>query len=134
MTPAPPESFVACPGYCCFDLGPIRSGNRAVTIEYLHELAQDPAETGARWFLEHMLIPLGKDADGADHFGCNFFDRVDRLCTIYEKRPKMCRTYPYGRPCTMCTYDDREPNVPGVLREEFRDSERLRALIERSAR
>ncbi len=125
------ESIVACPGYCCFDIGPIRSGDRHVTIEMIQELALDPAETGARFFLERMLIPLGTDANGYEHFGCNFFDRVERKCTIYAQRPTMCRTYPNGRGCAICTYDDRTPDVPGVLRPEFEDPARLKAYIER---
>jgi Fe-S-cluster containining protein len=130
----PDEPIVACPGYCCFDLGPIRFGDRHVTIEMLEELARDPAETGARFFLEKMLIPLGKDANGSEHFGCNFFDIVDRKCTIYARRPKMCRGFPYGGACPICTYDDRTPDVPGVLREEFRDPARLQGFIERVKR
>jgi Fe-S-cluster containining protein len=73
-----------------------------------------------------MLIPLGKDENGADHFGCNFLDTETRKCTIYAQRPKMCRSFPYGRACPFCTYDDRQPEVPGVLREQFHDPEPCR--------
>ncbi len=125
------EPIVACPGYCCFDIGPIRHGDRQITIEYLEELAQDPAEAGVRWFLKYMLVPLGRDKNGADHFGCNFFDRENRKCTIYAKRPKMCRDFPNGGPCPLCTFDDRHPDVPGVLREEFQDPERLKRFLSR---
>jgi Fe-S-cluster containining protein len=127
----PEQPIVACPGYCCFDLGPIRSGDQHVTLEYLHELAKDPQERGVRFFLERMMIPLGKDENGADHFSCNFFDTEKRLCTIYERRPNMCRGFPYGGACPICTYDDRLPDVPGTLREEFLDPERLRAFVNR---
>jgi Fe-S-cluster containining protein len=126
------EPVATCPGYCCFDLGPIRFKDHLITLEELHELARDPAERGVRWFLEKMLIPLGKDKDGADHFSCNFFDREARTCTIYESRPKMCRDYPSAhQTCLFCTYDKRNPDVPGVLREELKDPERLLAVIER---
>lgn len=130
------EPIVACPGYCCFDIGPIRSGDRYVTVEMLRELALDPAEKGARFFLERMMIPLGTDVDGREHFGCNFFDTADRKCTIYAQRPKMCRNFPHNeeRGCPICTYDLRQPDVPGVLRQEFQDPKRLKAFVERIKR
>ena len=120
-----------CPGYCCFDLGPIRVGDHHLTLEELRELARKPEESGFRFFLEKMFIPLGKDSTGADHFGCRFHDVETRSCTIYSKRPEMCRNYPSERGCIFCTYDVRHPDLPGVLREEFEDPIRLRALIER---
>jgi Fe-S-cluster containining protein len=131
MSTSSKEPIVACPGYCCFDIGPIRSGDKHVTMEMMHELARDPAETGARFFVDHMLFSLGTDAKGREHFGCRLFDTETRRCTIYARRPKMCRNFPYGRACPICTYDDREPDVPGVLREEFQDPARLQAFVER---
>ncbi|GEM_PF-5473838 len=129
------EPVRTCPGYCCFDLGPIRFGDHHLTLEELRELARKPEEPGARWFLEKMLIPLGKDGTGADHFSCNFFDTEARACTIYATRPKMCRNYPSEQQrCPFCTYDARKPDVPGVLHEDLKDPARLRALIERVKR
>jgi Fe-S-cluster containining protein len=29
-------------------------------------------------------------------YTCRHFDDETRLCTIYERRPEMCRDYPYG--------------------------------------
>lgn len=125
------EPVRTCPGYCCFDLGPIRYRDHHLTLEELRELARTGAEPGARWFLEKMAIPLGKDSNGADHFACNFFDAQTRSCTIYATRPNMCRSYPPDQGCAFCTYDVRKPDVPGALREELEDPARLRALIER---
>lgn len=30
---------------------------------------------------------------------CRHWDEETRLCAIYEDRPPMCRTFPYGEPC-----------------------------------
>lgn len=134
MGSAMTEPVRTCPGYCCFDLGPIRLGDHHLTLDEVRELAQKPEEHGARLFLE-MLIPLGKDSNGSEHFSCNFFDTEMRSCTIYEKRPKMCRNYPAAHQrCPFCTYDLRQPHVPGVLHEELKDPARLQALIERVKR
>jgi hypothetical protein len=43
----------------------------------------------------------------------------------------MCRNFPYGGGCPICTFDDRTPDAPGVLRAEYQEPERLRAFIER---
>ena len=41
-----------------------------------------------------MVRPLDRD-----HFTCRFFDAVNGQCTIYEKRPNMCRDYGVTVPC-----------------------------------
>lgn len=47
-------------------------------------------------------------------FRCKHFDEESHDCRIYDRRPKMCRDYPYGEPCDFegCTYtpekDDEE--------------------------
>ncbi len=40
-------------------------------------------------------------------YRCKLFDQDTRLCTIYERRPRMCRDYPYGKPCeyAACEWD-----------------------------
>ena len=53
-----------------------------------------------------MLVPVfyvdrgNHDKFGSWYFTCRHFDKVKRLCTIYESRPEMCRTYPNGRRCS----------------------------------
>lgn len=39
---------------------------------------------GARWFYSHR---------------CRHWVPESGLCAIYERRPTMCREYPYGEPC-----------------------------------
>ena len=66
-----------------------------------------------------MLIPLSpiEAAERAERFGastpecgwdaipfytCRHWDEDTRLCTVYDHRPMMCETYPYGRECEHC--------------------------------
>lgn len=32
-------------------------------------------------------------------YTCKHWDEETRLCTVYDKRPQMCRDYPYGKRC-----------------------------------
>ena len=78
--------------------------------------------------LHEMLIPLSRQKatarakkfgvgtdmwKGSKHqvYMCRFWDEETRLCGIYERRPQMCRDYPYDHACTQedCCYvpDDK---------------------------
>lgn len=133
MSESAGEPIVACPGYCCSDLK-IRFGDGYLSLEKLKELAADPVETVAQFYLHRMLVPVATDVDGIDHFDCNFFDPETRRCTNYAERPRMCRNFPSERACSICTYDSRHPNVPGVLRPRFDDPEKLREFVEQRRR
>lgn len=37
---------------------------------------------------------------GEPHYTCRHWNEETRLCGAYEDRPKMCRDYPYEKPCT----------------------------------
>ena len=36
-----------------------------------------------------------KDIKFQNYYSCLFFDRVERLCSIYSVRPVQCRTFPF---------------------------------------
>ena len=84
------------------------------------------------WDTEEYELQPGTTilARRSDTGACVYLD-PQTGCTIYERRPNMCRGFPYGGACPICTYDDRRPDVPGTLREEFLDPERLRAFVNR---
>jgi len=42
----------------------------------------------------HPEEPTKKLKETIYHYSCKHFDRLTRLCTIYNIRPLMCRTYP----------------------------------------
>ena len=33
------------------------------------------------------------------YFTCRHWDESSRLCTVYDDRPRMCSSYPYGSTC-----------------------------------
>lgn len=67
-----------------------------------------------------MLVPLTRDEGRARHerfiggpwrhehrpelhlYTCRHWDVDTRLCTIYERRPEMCRDFPYEAGCPHC--------------------------------
>jgi Fe-S-cluster containining protein len=74
-------------------------------------------------FIADMLIPLSpkeakdriRDSGGkiglkeefawknrGHHFTCKHWDKDSKQCTAYERRPNMCRKYPYGTKCHKC--------------------------------
>lgn len=66
-------------------------------------------------YLEVALMPsinpgddqlLGKDLGRAHYYSCKHFDAKQKICTIYEQRPAMCRAYPNGKLCNYkgCTW------------------------------
>lgn len=42
----------------------------------------------------HPEIPSEKHEKVIYHYTCKHFDKKKKICTIYEFRPTMCRTYP----------------------------------------
>ena len=70
-----------CIGLCC-----------SVFELYDMEGYPEPSDEEAA-FIDDMLIPVGED------YTCRHWDQTSKLCTVYEQRPSMCRTYPDGIPC-----------------------------------
>lgn len=54
------------------------------------------------------------EEDDGHLYKCKKWDEETRLCTDYENRPPMCRTFPYDKPCRYgcsCTGDPVGPEV-----------------------
>lgn len=83
-----------CTGHCC----------KAFEVPLSLILTQSNIQDGHQ--IRDMIIPLEETRDGFWLCGCWYFDGKD--CTIYETRPRMCRNYPYGRPCNFdgCTFSE----------------------------
>ena len=77
-----------CTGHCCesFYL-PYTSRE-----ELLEDFKVKQKEDGE--MIADMVIHLE-----GNNFTCRFFDFNTRDCTVYDKRPRMCREYPYGQKC-----------------------------------
>lgn len=67
-----------------------------------------------------MVIPLGMHrrspatgeylGEAIHHYSCKHYDHTKQECTIYEQRPRVCRTYPDGNNCRYkhCTLDPKD--------------------------
>ena len=53
-----------------------------------------------------ILLEWYDDDRGGGAFTCRHFDTETNNCQIYDRRPGMCRNYPYGEECSFegCTY------------------------------
>jgi len=88
-----------CPGYCCSypQIGLVKADvarlakHFCVTFEEA-ERKYTRSDFGQKWILRRK-----KDA----HYGkiCRFFDGKKRNCSIYDARPKICRSYPNEAHC-----------------------------------
>jgi Fe-S-cluster containining protein len=114
-----------CDGRCCavfhftFDLDRVR--RRVVDGEFIADmlvpLTDKQAKERADKFGIGAIHPPGK---GRAFFTCKHWDEDTRLCTAYDKRPSMCRDYPYGKVCDHgCGY---QLPLAGRVEWEFRTS------------
>lgn len=53
----------------------------------------ETVERVEKWGLNPNIVKI----DGDHMFRCKHFDEETRQCTVYDARPDMCATYPYGR-------------------------------------
>lgn len=117
-----------CGGQCCrgfyigFDV-------RAYGLKY-QEIVNwrdyDPVNNVLEpWMVEHvtiaeMLVPLMQEPDEMPLYTCRNLDTATGLCTIYERRPRMCSEYPaYDYPegqryCIFCGFEP-PPDMPPEL-------------------
>ncbi|HEY2884371.1 MAG TPA: YkgJ family cysteine cluster protein [Rhizomicrobium sp.] len=91
-----------CPGYCCsYPVIPLTKRDVARIAEHF-DLSFEAARRKFTKEDGDEEYAMRRKADV--HFGkvCRFFDTDKRSCTIYQARPRICRTYPGGR----CGYYD----------------------------
>ncbi len=123
-----PLSKRTCSGACCTDF---HIGN--YTWERIKELRIIRIFGGfdrKRWktidpdlgFIADMLIPLRRTKDGSEYYSCRHFDRTKKLCTVYDKRPQMCRRFGVQVSCGFktCGWD-------GALRKKDEDKGKSKA-------
>ena len=88
-----------CPGYCC-SYDHIEVSDNDVRRLALHlDLPEDTVR-------QRYLKATGDDTtvlrhrkDHVYNSMCVFFDQEERRCTVYEGRPRVCRSYPNGNRC-----------------------------------
>jgi hypothetical protein len=87
-----------CPGYCC-------SYDQIEISEFdVKRLAKHLKLTPAATEKKYTKIDDGKTvlrhhADESFTSICIFFNSEKRCCSVYDARPRTCRTYPYGAKC-----------------------------------
>lgn len=87
-----------CPGYCCsYDL--IEVSERDVARLARHHGLSLRAARERFTKLDSGKRVLRHRRDHVFRSTCLFFDQVERRCTIYEARPRVCRGYPAGPVC-----------------------------------
>lgn len=89
-----------CPAYCCsYPL--IEVGRRDIARLARHfNLDYDKAEERfTRYDADEKARVLRHRKDDVFDSVCQFLDRKERRCTVYEARPGVCRAYPDGVRC-----------------------------------
>ena len=66
--------------------------NKAEIAALAKEVGLDEAEFESRYVRE---IGVRKSLIEFDNFDCVFLDGKTRKCTVYEARPRQCRTWPF---------------------------------------
>jgi Fe-S-cluster containining protein len=90
---------------------------------YLYAKAEEAAgvELSEYWrdviTIAEMVIRLDEEPDEMIDYTCRRLDRSTGLCTIYERRPKMCREFPYERACGHCGFRAPQPE-PALVQIE----------------
>jgi uncharacterized protein len=83
-----------CPGYCCSY--PVINVTKTDAARIARHFSLTPEKAERKFFKaahgHKRIMRRKKDT----HFGriCQFFDTVQRRCTIYEARPATCREFP----------------------------------------
>ena len=83
-----------CPGYCCSY--PVIVVSRFDLARIAHHFGMSDEEAERRFTTAkhgyRRIMRRKKDT----HFGriCRFFDTNARRCTIYDARPRVCRSFP----------------------------------------
>ena len=91
-----PRSCATCGGKCC--RGP--SGYIWATLDEQEALAHHfslSLQEFQRKYIERVDSKYSfiETEVGKDDYACVFFDLNTQQCSIYELRPKQCRTYPF---------------------------------------
>jgi len=89
------ETIPECTGACC---DPV-----VIAAEQYRGLSRDPRSYPNGMYIVNMLTSRGPGpSPGHIAFDCAYFDAETRRCTAYERRPRMCRSYPDQGVCDLC--------------------------------
>jgi Fe-S-cluster containining protein len=118
------DTVPTCTGACCDPVRMRASDYRDISLR--------PGEVrNARYVLNMLTAPGPVPRDGAAEFDCRYFDRESRRCIAYDRRPEMCREFPYDGLCHLCGgrfSTGKHPEVPAPSTEERSGSFRQAAI------
>ena len=103
--------MATCPGYCCAVIhqpgtrdelaavaGILQDGE--LVLDMIQPISREDA---TRRRQQHGLrVDDLETAKDGHLYTCRHWDDRTRLCGIYERRPAMCRDYPYAESCAHC--------------------------------
>ena len=94
-----PMTCESCGGRCCYG----ESGYIWSTGDELRKIAGYVKIEFNSFLDEYTRKEQGKftikDIKIDGYYSCVFFDRINRMCTIYSVRPKQCRDFPFWEYC-----------------------------------
>lgn len=113
-----PSACESCGGACCIG----ESGYIWISrpeIEAVAEYLQMPVEEFAQNYLIRAKNRYSLREEKVEGMGyaCIFFDTQKRLCSIYNVRPKQCRTFPFWEQFKNDTKELTQ-ECPGVVVDE----------------
>lgn len=100
------DCSIPCGGRCCrsfpINASPEHIGERyAEAKRFLEHGDPTHAQSLDLVTIAEMVIRIDQEDDESPRYTCKHLG-TDGLCGIYERRPKMCREYPYGHACDTC--------------------------------
>jgi len=104
-----PLACQSCEGRCCTG----ESGYIWITPEEMQKVAE-LLELDFAEFTSNFVKKVGYkysliEKKNGESFECIFFDTQKKQCSIYEARPKQCRTFPF--------WDSFKDNIDEVVKE-----------------
>ncbi len=110
-----PKACQSCEGRCCIG----ESGYIWVTPLEIAVMAEKLLLTKEA-FINNYLLKIRyrftiKEVAYEDGYGCIFFDRAKKSCSIYDVRPSQCRTFPFWEYFKE-NIDEVVSECPGIIR------------------
>ncbi len=113
-----PSACASCGGACCIG----ESGYIWVTYQEIQAIAEHlglSIEEFSQRYLRRAKSRYSLNEYKVEGLGyaCVFFDTQKRICSIYDVRPKQCRTFPFWEQFKNST-EDLVQECPGVKIDE----------------
>lgn len=91
-----PAKCQECEGNCCIGESGYIWINKQEILDLAKYLDISVEDLGMRYLLKAgYKYSIKEKKIGDNNYACIFFDMQKRQCSIYEVRPKQCRTFPF---------------------------------------